>query len=220
MKVCTDACVFGAFANNIVRRTSNIVHILDIGTGTGLLSLLLAQDTAAFIDAIEIDTNAYQQAQENFNSSPWKERFSVFNTDVLEFKADKIYDCIISNPPFFEDDLRSDNEEKNKAKHDSSLTLQQLVKVVDANLSNDGIFFVLLPYHRMHYFEIEAKKSGLFVDEKLLVKQTTRHDFFRSCLSFSRKETKPHVVDLAVKNNEGAYTDEFISLMKNYYLHL
>ena len=220
MKVCTDACVFGAFANHIVRRTPNTIHILDIGTGTGLLSLLLAQDTAAFIDAVEIDNGAYQQAQENFNSSPWKERLSVFNTDVLQFQADKKYDCIISNPPFFEDDLRSDNEEKNKAKHDSSLTLQQLVHAVDANLNEDGIFFVLLPSHRMHYFEMEAKKAGLFVDEKLLVKQTTKHDFFRSCLSFSRKETKPHVVTLTIKNNEGVYTDEFISLMKDYYLHL
>jgi tRNA1Val (adenine37-N6)-methyltransferase len=220
MKVCTDACVFGAFATNIVRRTSNIVSILDIGTGTGLLSLLLAQDTTAFINAVEIDSGAYQQAQGNFNASPWKERLTVFNADILDFKADKKYDCIISNPPFFEDDLRSDNEEKNKAKHDRSLTLQQLIQVVDVNLNEDGIFFVLLPYHRMHYFETEAKKAGLFVDEKLLVKQTTKHDFFRSCLSFSRKETKPHVVDLIIKNNEGFYTDEFISLMKDYYLHL
>jgi tRNA1Val (adenine37-N6)-methyltransferase len=220
MKVCTDACVFGAFAAKKIKKELNSKHVLDIGTGTGLLSLLLAQDTTAFIEAVEIDSNAYQQAKENFNSSPWKERLAVFNIDIQQFLADKKYDCIISNPPFFEDDLLSDNEEKNKAKHDSSLSLQQLVKAVDTNLSEEGIFFVLLPYHRMHYFETEAKKAGLYVDEKLLVKQTTKHDFFRSCLSFSRKETKPHVVKLTIKNNEGNYTDDFIALLKDYYLYL
>ncbi|HTB99198.1 MAG TPA: methyltransferase [Ferruginibacter sp.] len=219
MKVCTDACVFGAFASNIVRRTSNIVHILDIGTGTGLLSLLLAQDTTAFIDAIEIDRNAYEQAKDNFDRSPWKERLAAFNIDALKFIADKKYDCIISNPPFFEDDLRSINEEKNKAKHDSSLTLQQLLQVVDSNLSDDGTFFVLLPHHRVHYFETEAKKIGLYPDEKLWIKQTEKHDYFRACLSFSRKETKSHIVDLTIKNNDGNYTDKFIELLKRYYLH-
>jgi tRNA1Val (adenine37-N6)-methyltransferase len=220
MKVCTDACVFGAFAAKKIKKELNSKHVLDIGTGTGLLSLLLAQNTNTFVDAVEIDSNAYQQAKENFNSSLWKERLAVFNIDIQEFITDKKYDCIISNPPFFEDDLRSDNEEKNKAKHDSSLTLQQLVKAVDINLNREGIFFVLLPYHRMHYFETEAKKSGLYVDEKLLVKQTTKHDFFRSCLSFSRKETKPHVVNLTIKNEDGNYTDDFISLLKDYYLYL
>src|ERR1700749_3701473 len=114
MKVCTDACIFGAFAANIVRRTSNIIRILDIGTGTGLLSLMLAQQADVIIDAIEIDADAYQQAQDNFTASPWKERLTVINKDILAFTVNKKYDGIISNPPFFENDLLSDNQEKNK----------------------------------------------------------------------------------------------------------
>jgi tRNA1Val (adenine37-N6)-methyltransferase len=221
MKVCTDACVFGAFAvARIKNEELRIKNLLDIGSGTGLLSLMLAQQVNIIIDAVEIDIGAYQQTKDNFNASPWKERLTVFNTDVQQFTTDKKYDCIISNPPFFEDDLRSDNDQKNSAKHDSTLTLQQLLKVVDNNLSDDGCFMVLLPFHRLHYFEVEAKKSGLFIDEKLFIKQTPAHTFFRGCLSFSRKETKPHVVELTIKNEEGNYTDEFTDLLKDYYLYL
>jgi tRNA1Val (adenine37-N6)-methyltransferase len=221
MKVCTDACVFGAF---IVARIKNeelrMKNLLDIGSGTGLLSLMIAQKNSVHIDAVEIDAGAYEQTKDNFESSPWRERLNVFNIDVQQFAADKKYDCIISNPPFFEDDLRSDDEQKNKAKHDSSLTLLQLLNVVDKNLSGDGSFMVLLPFHRLHYFEAEAKKTGLFIDEKLFIKQTPTHNFFRGCLSFSRKETKPHTTELSIKNKEGNYTDEFTGLLKDYYLHL
>jgi len=220
MKVCTDACIFGGFAANIVCRTSNIVHTLDIGTGTGLLSLMLAQKNNGVIDAIEIDADAYQQAQDNFTASPWKERLVAINKDVLTFTADKKYDCIISNPPFFDNDLRSDNDKKNKARHDNSLTLDQLIKVVEENLSDDGTFFVLLPFHRVHYFETAAKKAGLYPDEILFIKQTPTHDLFRGCLSFSKKETKPHIVEMSIKNKEGQYTADFIGLLKDYYLHL
>ena len=221
MKVTTDGCLFGAYVNNTIQHcTTNIAHTLDIGAGTGLLSLMIAQANSFLIDAVEIDANAYEQAEDNFDRSPWKERLTVFNSDILEFQSAIKYDCIISNPPFFEDDLRSDNEQKNKAKHDSSLTLQALIKVVENKLSVDGIFFVLLPYHRIHYFETEANKMGLYPEEKLLVKQTSTHDFFRGCLSFSRKKKQTVTSQLTIKNSEGNYTDEFILLMKDYYLHL
>ena len=94
------------------------------------------------------------------------------------------------------------------------------MKAVDKNLDSDGIFFVLLPYHRVHYFETEAKRAGLYPDEKLFIKQTPKHDFFRGCICFSRKETKPRITELVIKNNAGNYTGDFADLLKDYYLQL
>ena len=137
MKVCTDACLFGAFVANCL---SPIVNCLDIGTGTGLLSLMLAQETNAQIDAVEIDAAAFQQAKENFKASPWSSRLNIFNTDILHYSTDKKYDCIISNPPFFEDDLKSFSEGKNIAKHNNALTLAQLLTAINAHLAATGFF--------------------------------------------------------------------------------
>ena len=100
MKVCTDACLFGAFvANEIQDKTIN--HILDIGAGTGLLSLMLAQKSNAAIDAVEIDKSTYEQAEENISQSSWKEKITVYNSGIADFYSNYKYDLIISNPPFF-----------------------------------------------------------------------------------------------------------------------
>ncbi len=173
MKVCTDACLFGALVADQVK-TKASTNILDIGTGTGLLSLMLAQRVPALIDAVEIDEAAYQQAKENFEQSPWKERLSIFNTDILKFDAGKKYDCIISNPPFFENDLKSSDKNKNAAKHDTTLTLEQLLQTVQKLLNEDGSFAVLLPYHRIEECILLAEKIGLYLNKKVLVKQTDK----------------------------------------------
>src|SRR5437868_5022622 len=125
MKVCTDACLFGAYIANELQSIP-VNTILDIGAGTGLLSLMLAQKTTAVIDAVEIDNAAFEQAKENIAASPWKEKINTYHADISTFKTGKRYEHIISNPPFFEDDLRSNDEKKNFAKHDSSLTLENL----------------------------------------------------------------------------------------------
>ncbi|MEO8711563.1 MAG: methyltransferase, partial [Parafilimonas sp.] len=154
MKVCTDACLFGAWAaHNPQLEASNI---LDIGTGTGLLSLIYAQKNMhASIDAIEIDEAAVQQARENFEASIWKERLHVYNTSIQQFatSSNKKYDVIICNPPFYENDLKSENKQRNLALHSDALTLEELISDVDLLLGDDGSFFVLLPFHRTKYFE-------------------------------------------------------------------
>ncbi|HMI78726.1 MAG TPA: methyltransferase, partial [Ferruginibacter sp.] len=170
MKVCTDACLFGSLIANGQLLPA---HCLDIGTGTGLLSLMYAQkDPLAIIDAVEIDEAVAGQAKENFAASPWAGRLNIFNTDILALHPPEKYDLIFSNPPFFEDDLRSPDEFKNSAKHDTTLDLKQLLQVVDTNLTNEGSFAVLLPYHRVEYFTNEADKAGLHLVEYVLVKQT------------------------------------------------
>jgi len=221
MKVCTDACLFGAYvASAIVNEKFAVKNSLDIGAGTGLLSLMLAQKINGHIDAVEIDEPAYLQANKNFEQSPWKERLAIFNTDILHFDAGKKYDCIISNPPFFEGDLKSDNSHKNAAKHDITLTLQPLLKIAKYHLKEDGFFALLLPYHRISFCFEQAKGLGLYCSKKILVKQTPAHDYFRGILFLSRQPTAGHTEAIIIKNEKGDYTERFIELLKDYYLYL
>ncbi len=222
MKVCTDACLFGAFVANEIQANEQdaIKNILDIGSGTGLLSLMLAQKLHAAIDTVEIDTPAFEQAKENIAQSLYKEKIKIFNADIVQFSTEKKYDYIISNPPFFEADLKSGNEKKNAAKHDTALTLQELLHNADRLLSTTGFFAVLLPYHRSNYFEEEAEKLNFHLNKKISVKQTPKHDFFRAILIFYKTKTTANQSTLTIKNEEGKYTDEFTNLLKDYYLYL
>jgi len=225
MKVCTDSCLFGAYvADYIQHPKSYIMHqtsdILDIGTGTGLLSLMLAQKTTANIDAIEIDEHAFEQATINIENSVWKNRIHVFNLDAVDFRPNKKYDLIISNPPFFEDDLKSDEPKKNKAKHDTGLSLQTLLNIMLNQISDEGNFCVLLPYHRTDYFVKTANLLGFYLNHNLSVRQTSNHNFFRSILIFSKKKLEPVCEEMSIKNNEHQYSPKFIFLLKDYYLNL
>ena len=224
MKVCTDACLFGALvANNIFSTTTanDTLQCLDIGTGTGLLSLMAAQQNKHInFDAIEIDEPAAEQAGENIAASHWADRIQVFNEDILNFLPGKQYDCIFSNPPFFEDDLKSDVKEKNYAKHDTSLDLLQLLQVADSYLTADGFFAILLPYHRVNYFIEESKKMGLHLTRQILVKQTMKHKFFRGILFFNRKKTELELNEIIIKDTDHNYTPEFSAALKDYYLFL
>jgi len=224
MKVCTDACLFGALvADHMTRQPAGkqFDHCLDIGTGTGLLSLMLAQkNNAVEIDAVEIDAAAAEQAGNNIAASPWAGNVQVFNEDMLNFDSERKYDCIISNPPFFEDDLQSADKAKNTAKHDTSLNLLQLLQVVEDHLGPDGFFAVLLPYHRVGYFIEESEKKGLHISKQILVKQTTKHNFFRGILFFKRRKTETQFTEIIIKDNEHHYTPEFATALKDYYLFL
>ena len=224
IKVCTDACLFGALVAgdaNFAGVNSQTPNCLEIGTGTGLLSLMIAQKNATVkIDAVEIDTEAAAQAAENIAASPWGDSIQVFNEDILNFIAEKKYDCIISNPPFFEDDLQSANAAKNNAKHNTSLSLLQLLQIVDSYLAADGFFAVLLPYHRVAYFIGEAAKTGLQLSKQVLVKHTIEHNYFRGILSFSRKKVEAKLNEIIIKDAEQNYTAAFAAALKDYYLLL
>jgi len=223
MKVCTDACLFGALVANCHpdgyrEETGNC---LDIGSGTGLLSLMYAQrNSIAIIDAVEINPAAALQAQQNFEASIWKNRLNIINADAKVFSNQKKYELIISNPPFFEDDLRSANESKNVAKHDASLTLQELLAIVSKRLTTNGSFAVLLPHQRVNYFENEALLHGLHAYRKILVRQTPGHELFRGVMFFSRDRADQVVTEMSIKRTDDTYTAEFVGLLKDYYLHL
>jgi tRNA1Val (adenine37-N6)-methyltransferase len=219
MKVCTDACILGAW---FAQKAPAWAQVLDIGSGTGLLMLMLAQKHKGEIKGIELDLAAYRQLRDNIGQSPWRQMLKVFPGDVRSFSFPGKFDFIITNPPFFEGDLPSASEAENLAKHSKELTLTELLAVIDVNLSSDGSFGILLPYHRMAWFvEQAASRHGFFLREQLLVKQTPGHGFFRSILYFSRRrEGSVATTELTIQNSEGGYTPDFVELMKDYYLYL
>jgi len=219
MKVCTDACLFGAVvADKIYREQNNVSNLLDIGAGTGLLSLQVAQKTTATIDSVEIDKAAFEQAGQNYDNAPWSERLNILNIDVLNYISENKYDCIISNPPFFEGDLKSENIKKNAAKHDTALTLEQLLGVIDQHLAPKGYFAILLPYQRVDYFITIAAAANYGLQEQLLIRHTESHPYFRGILFFSLSATQTITHQLSIKDPTGNYSSEFKHLLKDYYL--
>ena len=218
MKVCTDACILGAWFS---QKISSYSSILDIGSGSGLLMMMLAQNGKAEIHGIEIDLPSFKQQKENFIHSKWKDKLKAFPGDVRTFAFPMKYDFIISNPPFFENDLQTESHELNVARHSKSLTLEELINAVDKNLEPDGTFGILLPFNRLNYFEELSHKAGFYITERLLVKQSYQHDYFRGILQLSRIKISPILKhELVIKKEDGKYSDEFVELMKDYYLYL
>lgn len=216
MKVCTDSCILGAWS---AKNLNGAERILDVGSGTGLLSLMLAQKSGSLIDSIELDPESAVQALENIMASPWSARIRLLEGNVLHYALPSDYDFIISNPPFFESDLRSPVEKKNKAKHNETLTLGELIVVLKNHLKITGAFSILLPRHRSDYFENLAMADGFFLSEKLTVRQTPMHQPFRSiCLFSFKKPEKIELTELLIKNEKGKYTSEFVDLMSDYYV--
>lgn len=221
MKVCTDACLFGAWVTHQLKHElSQMNNALDIGAGTGLLSLMIAQQATARIDAIEMIPEAAVQCGENFAASPWSERLNVIETDVKEFTFLKPYDLIISNPPFYEHDLLSPQSEKNAAMHDSTLKLDELLAIIRKNLPEKGYAAVLIPFKRMAYFETLMAKNGLFLFKKATVRQTPAHAAFRAMYILAGKERSWVNDEMIIREDEQCYTISFTALLRDYYLYL
>lgn len=218
MKVCTDACIFGAW---FAEKIPSYSLALDIGSGTGLLMLMLAQRHKGEIRGIELDLAAFRQLKENIGQCKWKDRLKVFPGDVRSYSFADKFDFIITNPPFYEGDLIAASGPANLARHSQALTLAELLGVIDEKLEDSGSFGILLPYHRVAYFEELATGRGFHLREKLLVRQTARHDAFRGVLHFSRyKDRSVPESELIIRDPEGKYSPEFEELMRDYYLKL
>lgn len=218
MKVCTDSCILGAwFADKI----SGGKTILDIGAGSGLLTLMLAQKNNSIFHAIEIDHHSFEQLQQNISASQWKEHIIAMKGNAASFTFPVQYDFIITNPPFYEGDLLSPITQKNFAKHHTGMTLQRLTEVIHNHLTREGSFGILLPYHRTDEYIAIAEKKGFYLCEQLLVKQTPKHDYFRSMLHFNRQISGTVQTNkLTIRDEHQIYTPEFTALLKDYYLYL
>lgn len=219
MKVGTDGVLLGAWASLDKLPES----ILDIGAGTGLIALQMAQRSSAeVIDAIELDDDAYEQCVTNFEASPWADRLFCYHAGFDEFvdEMDDKYDLIISNPPFHSEDVASGNESRDKARQSSSLPFGELVEGAAKLLNEDGIFAVIVPFKEESYFTGLAKKERLFPNRITRVKGNPETDFKRSLMEFSFDEVKPNINNLIIEESRHQYTKEYIELTQAFYLKM
>ncbi len=218
MKVTTEGCLLGAW---FARQSIQAENVLDIGGGTGLLSLMLAQQFVSKFYAIEIENNAFEQMKYNFKASPWNNRLEAIYGDITTFKSPRHFEFIISNPPFYENELKSSNGKRNMALHDAGLTLNKLMEVVVNLLANNGKFGILLPHAKADNCIRLAREKGLYLSSQLQVRQTPAHDIFRSILLFSRiSQSEATIQQMEIRDALGGYSKDFSSLLQPYYLYL
>jgi tRNA1Val (adenine37-N6)-methyltransferase len=226
MKIGTDGVLLGAWTPI----DNNPANILDIGTGTGVIALMLAQRTVSNsftkieqIDAFDIDENAYEQATENFENSPWNDKLFCFHAGLDEFIAepDEEYDLIVSNPPFYSEGYKSDNSERNLARFQDAMPFEQLVEAADLLLSENGIFAIIIPIKDEEKFVSLAKDFELYPFKITRVRGMQSSPVKRSLLALSRKVPENLEVDeLTIEISRQIYTPEYIALTKDFYLKL
>jgi tRNA1Val (adenine37-N6)-methyltransferase len=230
MKVGTDGVLLGAWCPI----DNNPQTILDIGTGTGLIALMLAQRTSAEhpslqgelaqqIDALEIDEKAYEQAVDNFENSPWGDRLFCYHAGLDEFvdEPEDQYDLIVSNPPFYSEDYKTENEQRDLARFQDALPFEDLVEAADLLLSENGIFAVIIPYKEEERFIDLCAQVELFPIKVTRVKGSHATPIVRSLLAFKRYELSVLTADeLVIEINRHEYTDDYIALTKDFYLKM
>jgi tRNA1Val (adenine37-N6)-methyltransferase len=220
MKVGTDGVLLGAWTPI----HHNPFSILDVGSGTGIIALMLAQRThAEQIDALEIDEDAYEQAVDNFESSPWGDRLFCFHAGLDEFieEPEDEYDLIVSNPPFYAEDYKTENEQRDLARFQDAMPFEELVEAADLLLSENGIFALIIPFKEEENFIALAKESELYPIKITRVKGTPKSEIKRSLLAFSRNEAPEVEIDeLIIEIDRHVYTPEYIKLTKEFYLKM
>ncbi|SHG96992.1 tRNA1(Val) (adenine(37)-N6)-methyltransferase [Winogradskyella jejuensis] len=219
MKIGTDSVLLGAWAS--------VEHhpfaILDIGAGTGILSLMLAQRTnAQLIEAIEIDTNAYEQCTDNFENSPWSDRLFCYHASLLEYteEVDDKYDSIVCNPPFYSEDYKTENASRDLARFQDAMPFEHLVYAVSKLLSENGLFSVVIPFNEEKRFIELASKFNLFPSRILHVKGDSHSNIKRSLIEFSFQKRELSISELIIENGRHNYTEDYINLTKDFYLKM
>ncbi len=218
-KVGTDGVLLGTWTNvdNSPKR------ILDIGSGSGLVALILAQRTTAKnIDAVEIDKDAFQECEQNFKTSIWQNRLSSYNSDIRHFK-DKIdykYDLILSNPPFFDTTSNDFLNSRTRARKQINLNETELLDSVKYLLKNNGRFTVILPFNNHQSFIKKADNKNLFLNKLTQVKGHKNSPIKRSLMQFDFKK-KPLIENLLIlETSRHQYTESYRNLVKDFYLNL
>ena len=219
MKVGTDGVLLGAWVPLI----HNPYSILDIGTGTGVIALMLAQRShAEQIDAIEIDDDAYEQATENFENSPWNDRLYCYHAGLDEFvdEVEEEFDLIVSNPPFYTDEYKSSNEQRDTARFEEALPFEELVEAADYFLSDHGIFALIVPFKEEEKIISLCQDRSLFPLKITRVKGTPTTEIKRSLLAFTRIQQTPFIDELIIETARHQYTPEYIALTQDFYLKM
>lgn len=220
MKIGTDAVLLGAWCPI----DNHPFSILDIGAGTGVLSLMLAQRShAEQIDALEIDEDAYEQCVENFENSPWSDRLFCFHAGLDEFvdEPEDQYDLIISNPPFYSEQFKTNSVQRDLARFQKAMPFEELIDAAQLLLSKNGIFAVIIPYKEEERFINLCAQVNLFPIKATRVKGSTTTPIVRSLLAFKRHELPTLTADeLVIEINRHNYTDDYKNLTKDFYLKL
>lgn len=219
MKVTTDSCLFGAWAASRISNLDATQNVLDIGSGSGLLCLMMAQQTRAFIDGVELQFPDYRQSMENLAASPFAANVRLYQGDARQFNYQKQYDAIVSNPPFYENDLKGSAAGKNIAHHDEGLKLPELLRLIATHLSSNGNFYLLLPSKRWEPLQQLAAAAGLHINEVVRVRSTEKHEAFRILVGGSFLQTGVLNSDMVIKEKDH-YSTAFTHLLQPYYLNL
>lgn len=220
MKVGTDSVLLGAWCPI----DNNPNTILDIGAGTGILSLMMAQRTnAEQIDSVEIDEDAYEQCVSNYENSPWSDRLFCYHAALDELVEDPEdeYDIIISNPPFYAEDFKTESTQRDLARFQDALPFEELIEAADLLLSENGIFAVVIPYKEEENFIDLCAEFELYPVKVTRVKGSHKTPIVRSLIAFKRYELSVLTADeLVVEINRHEYTDDYINLTKDFYLKM
>ena len=214
MKISTDAVLLGALAE-----ASNPLSILDIGAGTGVIALMLAQRfPLANVMAIELDEDAADQAEQNFSESQFSDRLELVQGRIQDFSSSEKFDLIVSNPPFFPDHLKSQDAKRNKALHTDELSFEELIGNVTMLLGEKGSFWVILPSRQMKKLEDLAKKSGLNLCSKTLVRDSESKPVHREIGEFSFQGMDKKEVELVLKDANSQYSGPYQRLLTGFLL--
>ncbi|WP_413999941.1 tRNA1(Val) (adenine(37)-N6)-methyltransferase [Flavobacterium sp. W1B] len=220
MKIGTDGVLLGAWTPI----ENNPFSILDIGAGTGIIALMLAQRShAEQIDALEIDEEAYEQAVDNFENSSWSDRLFCFHAGLDEFveEPEDEYDLIVSNPPFYSEDYKTECNQRDLARFQDAMPFEDLIEAAALLLSENGVFSVIIPFKEEDKFLALAKEYELHPTKITRVKGTPTTEIKRSLLAFSRNEISDFPIDeLIIETARHIYTAEYIELTKDFYLKM
>ncbi len=216
MKISTDAVLLGTLVKSDAPK-----QILDIGTGTGVIALMLAQRfPQASLTAIELDPEAAGQAAENCEQSPFSERLTVIQGRFQDFKEEKRFDLLVSNPPFFPDHLPASDPKRNQALHTHSLSFEELLHKASQLLAPSGSFWVILPPRQMQDFLQCAKGNGLFLGTRVHIRDNASKPVHREVVGFTLSEPLTSVLpmELFLKNEDGSYSDDYRNLISGFLL--
>lgn len=218
MKVGTDGVLIGAWAT-----CQHAEKVLDIGTGTGLIALMIAQRSNAVIDAIEIDEEACLQAKENFRKSPWENRIHLIHKSFQDFvhETDKKYDLIVTNPPYFQNSLVAPDDQRTNARHNSELELNEIIDGAEKLLTDNGTLSIILPYIEGVLFITHAAQKGLFCVRQTNVLPKPKREPKRLLLEFQRQKKTLVDQDLVIElENRHEYSENYKNLTRDFYLFL
>ena len=227
MKVCTDSVLFGAFVTKILEKykEKKIENLLDIGSGTGLLSILISQKFNFSIDSVEYDSDAYIQSLENIQPISFCENIKIHEKKIQEYETDKKYNCIISNPPFYTNGFLPNQKidlenSKVKAFHTASLSHDDLIDSIERLILKDGIVFILLPENEMKEFEKKIfEKIGMIAFEKLIMKNKKESSILRIAIGFTfDKDLKVNEKEIIIRNEKNEYTKNYFELSKDFFI--